>query len=159
MLLLFYLTFYFLYLSFWSRDFLVLRLVTTVLVHFELDDWDELLQDCTKRRGYLGVPIKLLYSFEKRITNDVCFYRLVSFSRFCLLSPSLCGCYINFFFIFSVGSPALLFYDSIYSSFCSFISICIRVWETTRLAHTTTENSVEKGNNSRTDGISIIYIS
>lgn len=25
------------------------------------------------------VPIKLLYSFEKRITNDVCFYCLVSF--------------------------------------------------------------------------------
>lgn len=35
------------------------------------------------------VPIKLLYSFEKRITNDVCFYCLVSFLRFCLFSPSL----------------------------------------------------------------------
>ena len=114
------------------------------------------------------VPIKLLYSFEKRITNDVCFYCLVSFFTILfiltLLSLSL-SLYLSAavilipFLYFPLVLPLCFFYDSIYSSFCSFISICIRVWGTTRLAHTTTENSVEKGNNSRTNGISIIYIS
>lgn len=112
------------------------------------------------------VPIKLLYSFEKRITNDVCFYCLVSFFTILfiltLLSLSLylsAAVILIPFLYFPLVLPLCFFYDSIYSSFCSFISICIRVWGTTRLAHTTTENSVEKGNNSRTNGISIIYIS